>query len=62
MKMYGGVEVQLQTFVTLALNRGEQLASCPGHSTPRERVPDFLWTRGWVGPRASLDTVKKVVT
>jgi hypothetical protein len=26
---------------------------------PRERAPYTHWTRGWVGPRAGLDTVVK---
>jgi hypothetical protein len=53
----GEVEVQLHTFLTLAYDGGEWSASCPGHFTPRERVPGTRWIGGWEGPRASLDMV-----
>jgi hypothetical protein len=33
MKAYGGVEVQLPSFLTLALIRDEWPGSCPGHNT-----------------------------
>jgi len=33
MKAYGGVGVQLQSFLTLALHRDEWSGSCPGHLT-----------------------------
>jgi hypothetical protein len=38
----------------LALQGGQWSASCPGRFTP-----SIHWKRGWVGPRASLDTVGK---
>jgi len=37
MKMYGGLEVQLQAFLTSALDGDEWSASCPGHFTLGER-------------------------
>jgi hypothetical protein len=38
------------------LDAGGWSASCPGCFTPRQ--PCTNWTGGWMGPRASLDTVK----
>jgi hypothetical protein len=32
----------------------------PAALPPRERTPDTHWIRGWVGPRAVLDTVVKI--
>jgi hypothetical protein len=54
MKTYGVVEVQLHSFLTLALDGGEWSASRPCRFTYGERAP-----AGWVGPRASLDAVAK---
>jgi hypothetical protein len=56
MNMYGGVEVQPHSFLTSALDGSEYSASRPGRITPAERAPGTHWIRGWVGPRASLDT------
>jgi hypothetical protein len=44
-------------FLSLALDRGEWSASCPGCFTPRERAPITLWIGGWVGHKVSLDAV-----
>jgi hypothetical protein len=41
-------------FLTSALDGGEWPVSCPSHFTPRTN-----WTGGWVGPRASLNALKK---
>jgi hypothetical protein len=46
-------------FLTLALVRGEWLASCPCHFIPGERVPGTHWVGGWVDPRADLDNMEK---
>jgi hypothetical protein len=51
-----GVEVQLHTFLTSALDGGEWSASCPADFTPREYDPGTQWTGSLVGPRAGLDT------
>jgi hypothetical protein len=59
MKTYGGVEVELHPFLTLALDGGAWSASGPGYFTPTERVSDTHWIGGWVYPRASLDAVEK---
>jgi hypothetical protein len=58
-KTYGEWRCSRITFLTLALDRGEWSASHPGHFTPEEGAPSTHWIGGWVGPRASLDTVKK---
>jgi hypothetical protein len=39
MNMYGGVEVQLHTFLTVALDRDECSATKSGHFTPAEKAP-----------------------
>jgi hypothetical protein len=59
MKAYGGVEVQIDIFLTSALAGGEWSALRPGRFTPGERAPDTHWIGGWVGPRAGLDDVEK---
>jgi hypothetical protein len=45
-------------FLTLALDGGEWSASRPGRFTAGETEPVNHWIGGWVGPRASLDTVE----
>jgi hypothetical protein len=35
---------------------GEWSASCPGRFTPGERASGTHWIRGWVDPRADLDS------
>jgi hypothetical protein len=45
--------------LTSVLDGGQLLAPCSGRFTPRERAPGIHWIRGWVGPRAILDTVVK---
>jgi hypothetical protein len=53
MKTYREVKVQLHTSLTSTLDGGEWSASRAGFFTLRE-VSHLI---GWVGPRASLDTV-----
>jgi hypothetical protein len=55
--MKAGAEVYLHAFLTLALDGGEQSASCPACFTPRKRAPGIHWIQGWVGPIASLNKV-----
>jgi len=45
--------------LTLAVDGDEWSASCPGHFTPRERVPGTQQIGGWVDPRADLDALSK---
>jgi hypothetical protein len=58
-KLYWGIEVHLNAFLTSALNEGEWSASHPGRFTPSERDPSTHWIRGCVAPRAGLDAVVK---
>jgi len=57
--MYGGVEVQLQTFLTLAQDGGDWSASQPSCFTLGERSPSSHWIEDWEGPKASLEVVLK---
>jgi hypothetical protein len=57
-KTYGGVDVQIQVFVTSARVAGEWSASCLGHFTLMKRAPGTHWIGGWVGPTTSLDDMK----
>jgi hypothetical protein len=59
MKAYGGVDVKIHIFLTLAQVEGEWSASRPGRFTPRERAPGTHSIGGWVGPRAGLGNVEK---
>jgi hypothetical protein len=58
MKAYGGVDVQIQVFLTSALVGGEWSDSRPGRFTLRERAPGTHWIRGWVDPRAGRDNME----
>jgi hypothetical protein len=59
MKMYGGVDVQINIFLTSALVGCEWPASRPGRLTPGEGNHGTHWIGGWVGPRTGLDDVRK---
>jgi hypothetical protein len=59
MKTYLGVEIQLDTFLTSALDGGEWSASRPGRFTPKERACGTHWIGGSVDSRAVLDAVVK---
>jgi hypothetical protein len=54
MKAYGGVDVEIQVFLTSALVGGNWSASRPGRFTPGGRASETHWIGGWVDPRAGL--------
>jgi hypothetical protein len=54
MKAYGGADVYIHVYLTLALVGGERSASRPDHFTPVERTLGTHWIGGWVGPRTGL--------
>jgi hypothetical protein len=60
MKTYGGVDVHIHIFLTLALVGGEWSASWPQCFAPEERAPCAHWIGGWVGPRTDMDTVETI--
>jgi hypothetical protein len=59
MKAYGGVDVEIDIFLTSTLGGGERPASQTGHFTPAERAVGIHWIGGWMDPRASLDDKEK---
>jgi len=59
MKMYEEMGIQLHTFLTFTLHRGEWLTSCHSHFTPMEKSASTCHLRGWMGPVASVDTMAK---
>jgi len=48
----------LYSFLTLHCG-SEWSASCARCFTPGETIPIIHWTRGWMGPRTSLDSSEK---
>jgi hypothetical protein len=59
MKIYGRVHVKLQDFSTLTVDGGEWSASRPVRWTPKGKALGPYGIGSWVGPNASLDTMKK---
>jgi hypothetical protein len=59
MKAYGGVDVQIDIFLTSVLFGDEWSALRPCRFTPWERAPGTHWIGVWVGPRAGKDDVEK---
>jgi len=54
----GGVEIQLHLFLTLVLDGGKCSTSCPSPVTCGKE-PQYPWIGGWVGPRDSLEVLKR---
>jgi hypothetical protein len=61
MKVYGEADVQIHIFLTSALVGGEWSSSRTSHFTPKETAPGTHRIGGWVGPRAGLDNVEKIL-
>jgi hypothetical protein len=59
MKRYSGVEVQLHSFLTSALEGVEWSVSLPGRFPPGIRAIGTHWIGGWVDSRAGLDAVAR---
>jgi hypothetical protein len=59
MKTYGGVDEQMNVFLTPTLAGGECSASRPCRFTPGEGAPSTHWIRGWVEPRTDLNDMEK---
>jgi len=53
----GGIAPRI--LLTLALDGGEWSASHTDRYTPRERALGTHWLRGWMGPTAGLNAVRK---
>jgi hypothetical protein len=58
-KMYGGADIQIHVFLTLALAESEWSASRHGRFIHGGKSPSTNWIGGWVGPRASLDNMRR---
>jgi hypothetical protein len=58
-KTYGGVDVDIHIFWTLAIVGGEWSGSRRCRFTPGERAPGTHWIGGWVGLRAGLGDMEK---
>ena len=50
-----GVELQLHSLLTLALDAWEWSTSCPGRCNPGNRAYGKHWVEGWVCPIAGLN-------
>jgi hypothetical protein len=61
MKTYGGLNVQIHIFLTLALAGCEWSASRPGHFTPGERAPRYLLDRRLDGPQSRYGCGEKKI-
>jgi hypothetical protein len=58
MKMDGGVQVQLHTFLSSSPKGGKWSASHPSHFTPQKKVPANHCLGAWVSPFA--DSVQQI--
>ena len=60
MKAYGGVEVQLQPKLVMALDEGEWSDYALAIFLGKEQALSTHWTQSWVGPKASHDILTTV--
>lgn len=58
MKVYGGVELEFDAFITNSVDGDTQPASCTKSLTSRERAPIVFGNRKARGPRAGLDVLQ----
>jgi hypothetical protein len=61
MKAYRGVGVQIHVFLTMALAGGEWSASRSGRFKPGQKSRTTHWIGSWVGPRAGLGNMEKIL-
>jgi hypothetical protein len=59
MYAYGRTELQLYSFLTSPREGGEGSASCPNHSTPRERAPLYALNARLHSPHKQPDVFGK---
>jgi hypothetical protein len=57
MKVYAGVDVYIQMFLTSTLFGGEWSASRSCHFTPVERAPGTHWIGGWLDPESGEEKI-----
>jgi hypothetical protein len=62
MKAYGGVDVYIHIFLTLALVCEWLLHTPATLPLQKERAPSTYWIGGWMGPRTDLDNMEKNLT
>jgi hypothetical protein len=58
MQAYGGVETQLHSFQTSALNGGHRSASRPDQFILGENASGTHLMQDWVGPRATVESIQ----
>jgi hypothetical protein len=59
MKICGSVWYYNSTILDLGTSWRRVISFTPRPFYPREIAPGTLWIRGWVGPRAGLETMEK---
>jgi len=57
--VYGGVELQIYAFLSLAVNGGEWSASCPCYITCGVSAPITHWKGSLMDARTGLDAMGK---
>jgi hypothetical protein len=62
MKVHGEVTVQLQSFLTSALDGVSGQLHAPAAFSPQKSAAGIHWIGRWVYPGAGLGTVQKICT